>query len=158
MKHETAIAHVGDLARGRLDEGTRGEVLAHLKECDECRAMSETYLTLAQTFGAGEDQSSEQHPGSTDIVRFATEPQELSDTVRVRMERHLGECPTCAMEVEATQGAHWDLRSAAADPASDVVAVSSGGRRAGVEAAIAASIALYSYRLQHPLVSPDCPE
>ena len=78
------------LLNGTLEEPERGETLAHLKGCAECRAeLAETRLAAA-LFAA--------HVPGDDLVAYAFAAPTTLD--RDTIARHLALCPSCAGELE----------------------------------------------------------
>jgi len=142
VEHQDAIARIGDLVRGRLDATSRAEVQAHLEQCQDCRRLSETYVVLAESFGARHDAAPDAHPSSTEIVNLAVTPEKLSADERADLETHVEQCPACAVELEATREAESEFAAVADVPRADPTAVETAWRHPAVGIAVAASVLL----------------
>jgi hypothetical protein len=113
MKHEVALPLIEELLHGRLSGKTRQDVLSHVRSCEECRSLSETYSVLSEAWDDGD----REHPSSEVIVEYAVGEDALDDDTRSRVAAHLLECDSCAREVDETDRAEAALSREAATPA-----------------------------------------
>lgn len=138
MIHETAISRIGDLLRGRLDAARRAEVIGHLEDCADCRALSDTYVAVA---GAFDDlPGSDEHADSAELVELAVDPDRLDPAVRARIETHVKRCPSCAHDLEATRNAEAELAAFTESPQGSGAARAGAARNPWARAAVAAAI------------------
>lgn len=103
MKHGEATRILSDLCRGRLDRGTKGEVLSHVETCETCRDWLTTYDLLQAEFG-GSTQPDE-HPDSALLALCVGRPEELDEPDRRELADHLSRCPACRDDLETTTAA-----------------------------------------------------
>lgn len=94
MKHETALEILPWMLNGTLDSGERDELLAHLKECADCRRELEETRQVMEVF--------DQHLPTHDLVARAEgrETELPAETV----DAHLESCPECAEELTLLVG------------------------------------------------------
>ena len=109
MNHEYATYLIGDLMRGNLPTDTKGAVLTHMTDCEECKALAETYATISEAFLGTSESADEQHPSTAALVDYAMRAEGLDDGQRARIAAHLKECPSCAFDLDTTRRAETEL-------------------------------------------------
>jgi hypothetical protein len=114
MNHDAAVSLIGDLLHDRLSDSVKDRMLAHVRGCDDCKSLSETFALLSEAWSTG----SLEHPSSDSIVRYALGRNDLDEEERDRVAEHVLSCELCAAEVEATSQAEAEItREAVPAPA-----------------------------------------
>ena len=143
MNHDAAVQRIDDLVHGRLGDGTKDGVMAHLRSCGECRSLSEARLLLAEAWVPG---PAERHPSSESIVLFALENDRLEATERVRIATHVSTCIGCASEVQATIRTDAEVSDESPRSANDVANARRGNRAlVGAVAVAVFAVALLAF-------------
>jgi hypothetical protein len=102
--HEQCQEDVAAYVAGRLGgEGAR-RLEAHVAECDDCAAVVESWLEIAEGFWQGGVALLEAHPDTAEIRAYVSGT--ASSDVHARIERHLGTCAPCSLEVRTGRTRH----------------------------------------------------
>ena len=107
MKHREAEALLLDLVEGRLHGHTREAVQRHVDQCGECVAWLDAYQILA---GPPSPAQVHRHPDSGLLALCAVRPDELFESDRADLRRHLEICPQCRHEMDLVGAAVGDAR------------------------------------------------
>ncbi len=136
MDHSRAEKHLPDLAADGLDGRCRDDVMSHVVGCAECREWLGTYDMLASAL---EETAGDEHPDAELLALCAVRPDELYESDRAELRRHLETCAQCRREVDAAGAA---VRDARPSPAAPVPMPTSSPRRAAPwRLAVAATLA-----------------
>jgi hypothetical protein len=98
--HDTCQKHRDNfplLLNRTLSEQERAELVAHLRECGECRRLFDEEVALYAV--AGDQRSSnplQEHPTVARLTAFADEPHQLADAVKTEIAAHIDSCELCA--------------------------------------------------------------
>jgi len=101
MNHDAAVSLIGDLLHDRMSDSVKDRMLAHVRGCDDCKSLSDTFALLSEAWSTG----TLEHPSSDSIVRYALGRIDLDEEERNRVAEHVLSCELCAAEVEATSQA-----------------------------------------------------
>ena len=105
MNHDAAVSLIGDLLHDRLSDSVKDRMLSHVRGCDDCKSLSDTFALLSEAWSTG----SLEHPSSDSIVRYALGRNDLDEEERDRVAEHVLSCELCAAEVEATSQAEAEI-------------------------------------------------
>ncbi len=100
MNHRKARHHLVDLADGALSDERRGEVEAHVENCERCQGWLATYRVIEAS-----TETSSPHPASDVLASYAVEPADLSEHAQAEVRTHMASCMTCATEYRLTREA-----------------------------------------------------
>ncbi|MGH9750321.1 MAG: zf-HC2 domain-containing protein [Candidatus Polarisedimenticolia bacterium] len=94
--HDEYQEEIAAHAAGRLDEGARKNLEAHLAACQECADVATTWQAVAAGIRQSDDSLFGPHPAPSCLRRHAAgvRVEESASVVR-----HLESCPACALEV-----------------------------------------------------------
>jgi len=116
MDHAQASMLVPDMIRGSLADPAKGEVMAHVASCADCRALAETYELMRDTLRRAEAAVPSEHPGSHEIVAVALGTGALAPDALLCVSAHVRDCATCREEVETTRSAGEVAETAPSGP------------------------------------------
>lgn len=114
-EHEVFQGDLPPYAAGRLEGAAAERLEAHLRECESCREMMDTFKEFASALREGGEALFEPHPAESALKGYA---RDEASAERGRIERHLEVCATCSLEVE-TWKRHGDRAGDGAVPTSD---------------------------------------
>jgi hypothetical protein len=89
---------VSDWVRGRLPAEQAAEVEAHVRSCDECRAVAEIARSVQHEVASHGAGLFSPHPSPDELSRFVLEPDRLALPALATIGEHVRACPTCASD------------------------------------------------------------
>ena len=92
--HDTWEEEIAAYVAGRLDEGVRRRVEAHLRDCRPCSELAASVREIAEASGDRDESDSATHPDSLRLRDLALGRGSGDDLLA----RHLAECASCALE------------------------------------------------------------
>ncbi len=97
VDHEQYRQNVAAYVAGRLGGDGARQLEAHVAECDDCAAVVESWIEIAEGFRQGGVALLESHPDTVEIRAYVAGT--ASSEARARIERHLRTCASCSLEV-----------------------------------------------------------
>ena len=140
MTHDEAIERSRELHAGTIDEQARGELEAHLRECEGCRSLHETVGFLHRALPACDDDPD--HPYADEIVASVLDPESLAPDDREWIVGHVAGCRTCADEAAKVEAVERRMAGESLSPGRPTGRARPVWQRPGLLWAVAASVTL----------------
>lgn len=110
MKHRVAIEYLPEAGSGVLDVDTEEALATHAEGCRACRSWLATRDLLAGESAPRNGRWASDHPDSELLALCVVRPQELRESSRQDLRRHLARCRTCREDMSRLDAAVGDAR------------------------------------------------
>ena len=105
MDHEAASLQLSEWVARRLPREAAAEVAAHVEDCAECRALTETLVSVLGEVAEHGAALWSPHPVALDLARFVGGGVGLETDEFARIGAHVRACPACSTEARLAREA-----------------------------------------------------